>query len=373
MKKKVIQLIHGLSMGGAESIVKDYCFFLDYSRFDVILICLKKYNSEYEKMLEKSGCKIIYISDYFPNALKKSNNILFRIIKIFLRYLIVKSFIKKENPDIIHTHLLLNSYVYFAKPSLETKIFHTVHTVPNIIWGESRKGKIDKVIVNLLMSKYEFHFIALHDEMTKQILELFPEALVHVLNNGIDFNRFNRAANVCEIRDKEGIPKNAYVLGHVGRFSKEKNHEFLVRVFFEVKKIKKNAFLLLVGAGEEKEKISQQLRSLGVFDSVKILSNRTDIPELMSIMDVFIFPSMYEGLPVTLVEAQKIGIPCIVSDTITQKVIISNLVVFMSLSVSPYIWAKEILRERKIDVLYNNLGEWDMNNIIKELECMYMK
>ena len=132
--------------------------------------------------------------------------------------------------------------------------------------------------------------------MKNEVNELFNVTNTVVLNNGIDFKRFDKARNKEIVRKEIGISCDAFVVGHVGRFIGVKNHELIIQAFKKVIQIKKNAFLLLIGDGVLKEKIINELNTEGFNDKYLILSNRNDIPDLLKTMDVFVFPSKYEVL-----------------------------------------------------------------------------
>jgi len=152
----------------------------------------------------------------------------------------------------------------------------------------------------------------------------------HVIKNAIDARRF--AHNEKTACDK-------FVVGHVGRFELQKNHAFLVDIFAEVKRLRPEAVLLLVGDGKLRCEIESKVRTDGVY----FLGVREDIPELLRSMDVLVFPSLYEGLPVTVIEAQAAGLPCVISDAITDEVIITDLVKQFPLNASAHKWAEAIL------------------------------
>ena len=175
-----------------------------------------------------------------------------------------------------------------------------------------------------------------------------------------------------------GIPKDSFVIGHVGRFSEQKNHIFLTKIFREIYTRDKNTFLLMAGAGEEKNKIKSIMDNSPMKDSYLILSNRSDVADLMQAMDVFVFPSKYEGLGIVLIEAQKSGLPCFASDIIPVYAKVTNLVNFYSLNIDEKEWAKEILKFRNME--YRNEfikqsgevpSEWEMKNVINKLEQIY--
>lgn len=140
--------------------------------------------------------------------------------------------------------------------------------------------------------------------MRKEINELLKINDTIVIRNGVNFKRFqNVQGSRKSIREMLDIPEKTFVMGHVGRFHPVKNHEFLVEIFVELSKRKSDCFLLMVGDGSEKEHIRNVLDRQGMRGKYFILSNRTDVPELMQAMDVFVFPSKFEGLGIVLVEA----------------------------------------------------------------------
>src|SRR5699024_6387747 len=136
--------------------------------------------------------------------------------------------------------------------------------------------------------------------------------------------------------------QNEVVLGHVGRFVTTKNHTYIIDVFNEYQKLNSNSILLLIGSGELQDKIMEKAEKLNLVPKIKFLGDRSDVHELLQAFDIFIFPSIYEGLPVTLVEAQASGLPIIASDSITKEVKITNLVNFRSIHEEPIKWAQTI-------------------------------
>jgi len=132
-------------------------------------------------------------------------------------------------------------------------------------------------------------------------------------------------------------------VGHVGNFTEPKNHLFIVDVFNELQKKQPNSRLVLIGDGHLRLVIEAMVEDLGISDKIDFLGVRTDIPDLCKMLDVFIFPSFYEGLPVTLIEAQATDLKIFASDTITKEVQISDRLTFLSIKESPEIWAEKII------------------------------
>lgn len=150
---------------------------------------------------------------------------------------------------------------------------------------------------------------------------------VRILNNGINFDEYRFSSESRKrIRAEFGIDDNCFLIGHIGRFTEQKNHEFLLEVFSEASKRRNNLRLLLVGDGELTDPVRQKCTALGVEENVIFAGIRRDIPAILSAMDLFVFPSLYEGMPNVVIEAQASGLRCLISDRITREVHLSPLV-----------------------------------------------
>ena len=167
----------------------------------------------------------------------------------------------------------------------------------------------------------------------------------HVLNNAIDTERFQyREITRRGIREEFGYLSEQVVIGHIGRFDRQKNHKFLIAIFSELYHTDKNIRLLLVGDGKLRKSIQRQVEKLGIAEAVSFAGVRSDVNRILQAMDIFVFPSIYEGLPVTLVEAQTAGLPCVISDHVpSESILIGNLVTVQNLRSSAERWASHIL------------------------------
>lgn len=370
MKKiRVVQLIHGLNMGGAEALVKEYALRLDKNKFEVVILCYERLDSPYYKILEDADIPIIYACDSIPTWGKR--DILSRIVNHFGLYFVLKKKMRKLKPDVVHNHLCLNRYIKFAHLPTSVRILYTQHfDVQN--WNK-RYNK-DVLAVKFLLRHYRMKIIALSDEMRKKICDIFSNEYnndITVLKNGIDIKKFKQAKSKEEIRKELGIAKDAFVVGHVGRFTAIKNHAYLLKVFREIKERNNRAILLLVGSGDEKRNIIEKSKEYGFYDNLMILSNRTDVHDLLRSMDVMVFPSISEGIPLTLIEAQISGLRCIVSNTVTSEIAISNLIKFKNIDDNPLEWAEIALDCKETDIHYSGVEEWDIDNVVRKLEKLY--
>lgn len=199
-----------------------------------------------------------------------------------------------------------------------------------------------------------------------------------VLHNAIDCEqyRFSEKAR-DEKRAELGIPKDSLVVGHVGRTSPpQKNHPYLLKVFAKIKEQRPDAVLLMVGA-EEMPELRSIADELGIANEAKFLGRREDIPELLNAMDVFIFPSIREGLPVSVVEAQAAGLPVLMSDTVTDEVCVTDRIYRMSTDREPQKWAEKAIseaaakRDDNCEIMKN--GGWDIRTAAEKLVEYYEK
>jgi glycosyltransferase involved in cell wall biosynthesis len=191
-----------------------------------------------------------------------------------------------------------------------------------------------------------------------------------VLKNAIETRRFVFDEEIrLQIR-RDFQVENKFVIGHIGRFNTPKNHKYLIDIFKSVYDQNKNAVLILVGDGELRQSIQGKVENLGLENNVIFTGIRFDIPALLQSMDVLLFPSLYEGLPVTLIEAQAAGLPCVISNNITDAIKVTNLVDSLSLQNSADHWAKKVLEFNKPferENTYNKIIEsgYDINQVIE--------
>ena len=373
--KKVIHMISSMNMGGAETMVKDYALLMDKTQFDTMIISLdKRYHSVNEKYLQDAGIPVIYLSELRYPA-EKELNIFQKIIRRIARYYDLWKIIKKEKPDILHVHLYIGNYLKLIPvKKWGIKLLYTVHNVPERFFdplGKNKEKYFAYKEIKRLLKKEDLTLISLHDDMNQELRKIFSTDRVITVNNGINLDRFHKELyNRTEIRKHLGIKKDAFVIGHVGRFHEQKNHELLIKIFHGLLKRKANAHLLLIGEGPLREQANEQIRSLGLEKYVTILQNRNDIPELMSIMDSFVFPSRWEGFGNVLIEAQSMELPCIVSDKISQSAIVNCNVLVLSLDTEVEKWVDAILYQTKAEPS-EDLQKYNMRSSVKKLERIY--
>ena len=358
-------------MGGAETLVKEYCLKLNKEKYDVSVLCFHRYDTPYETILEEAGIDVIYVSDHIKNYNKLKSRYPGRLLMLAKRWCFITKYLKNNSPDVLHMHMAVSPYVLFSGLKKHTKLLRTVHNEPKKRWNKSVGRQFDLWATRQLVKRRKLQFITLHDDMRVEVNELFGVNNSLVLNNGIDFSRFENVLPKEQVRKNLGIPLDAYVIGHVGRFNTQKNHKHLVEIFAEIRKSNENAFLLMIGNGKLQKEVEEQLEELGLQNCYLILSNRADIPDLMNAMDKFVFPSNYEGLGIVLIEAQKIGLDCFISHVVPDAAMVSNFIKKIDLKASAITWAEEVLNFNVEDKEYVGIDEWDMKKVVLRLEEMY--
>lgn len=196
-----------------------------------------------------------------------------------------------------------------------------------------------------------------------------------VLPNAVNCEKFRYNKTIRNKKREEMGIQDKFVVGHLGRVSPpQKNHPFLLKIFAEIKKQKENSVLLMAGA-DETDELLNLAKQLHVENDIYFLGPRTDISELCQAYDVFVFPSFWEGLPVSVVEAQAAGLPVVMSDSITNEVCITDIISVMSLNDSPKSWAQKILEvsyaQRKDMFEFMESAGWDICSCAKRLVEYY--
>lgn len=365
---KVVHFIHGLNMGGAETLVKNYALLLDRARFQVTVLCYEHCGSPYEDVLRQNNIDVIYVCDEMPLYTKQG--IIAKMVNHYQRYWLIRRELRKLKPDIVHFHLRLSNYIRFAGLDRNVRLFYTQH-YDTSFWEKDYPDDIKNL--KWLMKRYQVQPIALNKAMKASMDRILQTDQTRILNNGVDMSEFQKALDRNAKRNELNVPQDAFVIAHVGRFDPIKNHEFLVKVFQQIKQKKPEAFLLMVGRGETEEKVRNQLEGAGLAGSYRILHDRTDVAEILRACDAAVFPSFSEGLSLSLIEMQAAGLHCIASTGVQKDACISNRLSFLSLEQSADVWADTLLEmaASKNSIQYDGLEEWDIRYNVKQLEKMY--
>ena len=199
---------------------------------------------------------------------------------------------------------------------------------------------------------------------------------VYILKNAINLEKFEFSNITRQTVRKNLNIENHFVIGNVGRFIEQKNHNFLIDIFHEIVKIRKDSVLLLIGDGDLEGEIKEKVKKTGINDKVIFLGSRNDVNELMMAMDLFLFPTLFEGLGIVLLEAQLSGLSCVCSNRLPQDVRITNNITFLDLNENINDWVNECVKEKKINrnsidlSLFTKAG-YNIENESKQLKQYY--
>lgn len=306
---RVLHVCGIMNRGGLETLIMNIYRSIDRSviQFDFLVHSEKK--GSFDEEIKQLGGRIYSL----PYVTKVGH---FAYVKA------LEKFFERHNKyRIIHSHFnAMSGLVLRAakKAGIPIRIAHSHNTR----YGVTLIENIYKNVIANMIPRNTTHYFACSQKAGEK---LFGKKIgIHklkVIKNGVCTNLYQNNLEIKQAaRKKLGIDQGAFVVGHVGRFQIQKNHTFLIDVFAAVKERRPKSVLLLVGDGPLRAEMQQKVIDLGIKDSVCFLGVRSDVPEIMQAMDVFAFPSLFEGLPVTLVEAQASGLHCIISDTITKEV-----------------------------------------------------
>ena len=373
---RIVEVVPSLKVGGAETLIADYCKSINKEQIQLKVIVIdRQYFTPIEERIKESGVEVIYLG----NQLFKDGDLRWNILKLIRfvsRYYYFNKAIHQYDPDVIHIHLHLGLYFRFLfMRKKDVRLYLTVHNVTERYFCKdcsNIKKYVEYREVCRLIRKKGLTLIALHEDMRQELKSFFDSERVILLRNGICLSKFDPSLyDKNEMRSRLGIEESAFVIGHVGRFHEQKNHRMIIDIFCNIYKKDPNSVLLLVGTGDLKEQIEEMIRVKGIVDRVIILSNRPDIPQIMCAMDVFLMPSLWEGYPVSLIEAQAMGIKCVISDAINTEAILSNRVIVVSLSGELGEWEKAIFAETGFAQKVSSIKDYDMNACISRLEDIY--
>lgn len=327
---RIAQIVGKWIGGGVEAVVMNYYRHLDHSKIQFDFICDDdSTNIPYDE-IEKLGGKVILIPPYQ---------------KVFKYQKELRRVLRDGKYKIVHSHInTLSVFPLYAakKVGVPVRIAHSHSTTNKKEW----KKNLLKQVLRPFSKKYATNYMCCSELAGRWLFgdKAYDEGKVYLLNNAIDLDKFKYDKKIRDKKRKElGIKEDTIVIGHIGRFVAQKNHTFLIDIFNQFHKKEKNSILLLAGQGPLQEEIKNKVRELGLDDSVRFLGQRNDANELYQAFDVFLLPSLYEGLPVVGVEAQASGLLCFFSDDMTKETKVLDSTVFMSLSNADDEWATSIL------------------------------
>ena len=348
--------------GGIQTFLMNYYKNVDRKKiqFDFINIYGDKFY--YKDEIEELGGKVYSLTSYYKNPFK---------------YLIeMKKVIKENNYNIVHCNM--NSAV-FLWPLIAAKLAGA-----KVVIAHSHNASSDKGIAKSFLHYVNKHFIPLFANVyfacSKKAGEWFYSKRIlksnkfFVINNAVNTEKFKFDEKARKkVRKDLKIDDNTLVLCHVGRFTRQKNHYFLIDAFKKIHELNKNTKLLLIGTGQLYDEICNYVHTQGLNECISILGQRKDVSEIMSASDIFVLPSLYEGLPLVGVEAQSSGLKCYISDTVTSELKVLDDVEYLPLTIDE--WSKISSYKNKKDRKDSYLlcKDFDIKECASNLYNLYKK
>lgn len=323
---RILQCVNDMHRAGLETMLMNYYRNIDRNEIQFDFLTHRPNRSDYDDEIESLGGKVYYAPRLYPQNYLSY----FKYMKEF--------YATHTEYKIVHSHIDSMSYLPLLaakKANIPIRIAHSHNTA------------IDRDYKYFLKSYFKLKLPEVANYYCacgKAAGEfLFPGKKYTYIPNAIEIDRFLYDKNVrIKKRAELGI-KDEIVIGHIGRMSYQKNHKFLIDIFEEILKRENNCVLLLIGVGEKLDEIKKYVEKMDLNDHIRFLGNRSDVGELYQAMDVFVMPSLFEGLPVVGVEAQFSGLPCIFSDKVPEEVEFTNKVKFVPLNYEKKVWANIVI------------------------------
>lgn len=364
---KVLQIVGGMDIGGTETMLMNlYREVHKKVRFDFISYYEKE--AYYDKEIEALGGKIITLESPKKSGQVKS---VFNLYKV----------IRDGDYDIVHAHTLFNCGAAMIAARLAGAKIRISHAHTNLDIGNSFIKKYYFLIMKYLINSNSTNLLACSNSAGKYLFgdKVVSKNKYKVLPNYVDYKRFLKCDDKNSIREELGIKHQDIIVGHIGRFVDAKNHKFLIEVLNMMIKKNKRIKALLVGVGPLRKEIEHKIKDLKLENNIYLLGIRNDTEKILNNCDLFIFPSIYEGLGLVMLEAQSCGLPCLVSEAIQPEADLSiGLIKQLNLKDGIDKWSNEALNligtkikdKELINDAFINRG-YNLENIVNNLLNLY--
>ncbi len=358
----VLAIVRQMKPGGLENRLMDIIRAIGSERIHIDIFSYQLNEGSYDKEISALGGKV-----YYNPPLTVKN--MFWYVGYFRKFLL-------GHPEyqIIHAHQNAWCSVFCKgayQAGVPVRIAHSRTAINKITLGYCVKN-----IIKIPARKYANYYFAVSEKAGRWLYgnRLYDSGKVKIWPNAIDALPFYYNETVRErVRETNGW-SGKYVIMHVGNFTPPKNHPFILKVFRKVAEIDEKAVLVLVG-GDVREDIKAYIQQNNLTDKVILTGSRNDVNQLLQGADVFLFPSIFEGLPGAVVEAQAAGLPCVISDTITREVCITPHVEYLSLKEDAGVWAETVLKHkneiRKDTREYIENAGFDIHSLVARLAEFY--
>ncbi len=339
---RILQVVGTMDLGGAETFIMNLYRNIDRAEVQFDFLCHNRIEAKYTDEILAMGGKMYMVEGMSHVGFFNYQKSLYDFFKSHPEYRVVHSHQNDLNGIILKQA---------AKAGIKMRISHS-HTEYHY------KNSLRKVMFSFFkynVNRYTTNAFACSKPSGNMLYTGKLRKNFDVIYNGIDTQKFAFDKEKRQKINSELNLGDGPIIGHVGRFAPVKNHTFIIDVFNEFLKRYPNAKLILVGTGETLAQTKEKVRALGIDNNVLFLGSRTDVDCILSGIDIFLFPSIFEGLPVSVVEAQCSGLQVLTSDTISQDTVITNLISRVSLEQTTEVWAEKIEELYKKSLLTNRV------------------
>lgn len=293
-KLRLMQITHDLAIGGLQQVVVNICRTIDREKFDISVLCLRNLG-EFVPEIEKLGIKVLFL----PQKETGTD---------YLSFLKVAKILREEKIDIIHTHN--------TQPFIDGTIGAIMSGVKTIVHTDHARAFPDKrryMIAERFLSRFAYRVVGVSEKTSDDLMkyEKISPRKIMTIPNGIDGNRFKIKVDREKKKKELGLTTEGPVIGLASRLTSQKGIPFLLRAMSEILAAIPDAVLIIAGEGRIEDELKKEALDLQIADHVRFIGPRMDMPELLKLFDLYVMPSLWEGLPMVLLEAMAAGCPIV--------------------------------------------------------------
>lgn len=327
---RVLQVVNDMRRAGLETMLMNYYRNIDRTEIQFDFLTHRPFKGAYDdEIIDLSG-KVYYAPRLYPQN--------------YIKYFKFMDAFFKTHPEykIVHSHI--DAMSFFPLKAAENS-----HIPVRIAHSHNTKLDIDLKLPIKYWALKKIPAVVTHrcacGEMAGKFM--YPDGNFKIIKNAIDIEKFSFDKKIRDIKRKELGIDNKVVIGHVGRYCHVKNQLFLIDILKYILKKDVNYHLILIGKGEDQGKIEEKINNLNLQNNVSLLIDRADVNELYQCMDIYVMPSLFEGVPVAGIEAQTNGLPCVFSDKISKEVLLTDNISMLELNAGSEAWGEKILNIKK--------------------------
>lgn len=333
-KKKILQVASKLRIGGAEKVARDIALYAPSGKYEFHYVVYGDEVGTYEIQLREKGCTILHLaepSDSYPRLLKA----LWKLMR-------------ENRYDVVHAHNMFNcgwTMLVAACAGVPVRVTHS-HSALND--GNGMVKRVYEAVMRFLILTCSTDLVACGVKAGHRLFGRSAyERRGNLILNGIDVSSFAFDRDKRDCIRQQLNASDRFILGHVGHLLPVKNQTFLLELMPIILKQKSDALLLMLGEGEDRPMLEKKIHDMGLEENVIMTGNVTNVADYLSAMDVFVFPSLYEGTPLSILEVQANGLPCVISDGVPEDVFLTDLIYPLSLNDPKEKWVDAIIRSHR--------------------------